>query len=445
MADLEERARRRLDLEEVRQRRVALELELEARRKAAAAAQNKLAELAGEAAGAGGMGGSEQTDEAEDDAVESDAAQGHAIINERLAQRRREREAQQMAVTRKLEALNAKRWELHEEQATLDKLKASVAAEAAREAEEAAAAAREMEAALSIVPLEKPASQPVDAAAAAAEEVAEAERKSKGVVQLHVLTAADLARRVGEAVPQQQSLIEELQREKAATEKLARHQAPHVPMVNPEMTQEQVVTAESVAAHQQRWEESGAALNRHLRKEAFEKAIRRQMQKIVDETVLMMVSDVAAESSFARFWAEQTAGSLIVEALLSRDGGGVHAGARLSSKQLREKTNSLIHILSDYRRRRGVKKTMHVHSIAPVHRDHVPASPAERKKGAAGEAEEVIAADKLLLYMDLPANPTDEALGALLVRERVHWRGVEALPIFLTGLPEGVEIAQVWS
>lgn len=44
--------------------------------------------------------------------------------------------------------------------------------------------------------------------------------------------------------------------------------------------------------------------------------------------------------------------------------------------------------------------------------------------------------------MDMPATPADEALSHLLVRERAHWRGVEALPIFLTGLPEGVEIAQ---
>lgn len=45
MDDLEERARKRLELEDVRQRRVALELELEARRKAAEAAQQKLAQV----------------------------------------------------------------------------------------------------------------------------------------------------------------------------------------------------------------------------------------------------------------------------------------------------------------------------------------------------------------------------------------------------------------
>ena len=49
---LEDRALRRLELEEVRQKRVMLELELEARRRATEAAQQKLAELAGEGAGA---------------------------------------------------------------------------------------------------------------------------------------------------------------------------------------------------------------------------------------------------------------------------------------------------------------------------------------------------------------------------------------------------------
>jgi len=50
MEALEERARKRLELEEVRQKRVALELQLEARRKDAEAAQRRLAELSGKAA-----------------------------------------------------------------------------------------------------------------------------------------------------------------------------------------------------------------------------------------------------------------------------------------------------------------------------------------------------------------------------------------------------------
>lgn len=104
----------------------------------------------------------------------------------------------------------------------------------------------------------------------------------------------------------------------------------------------------------------------------------------------MMVSDVAAESSFARFWAEQTAGSLIVDALLSR-AGAPRGRPELTQKQVREKTNSLIHILSDYRRRRGLKKTMHVHSVAPVHPDLILAKESGKKDDAAEKAEQVIA------------------------------------------------------
>ena len=47
MDELEERAKKRLELEEVRQKRVALELELEARRRDAEAAQTRLKELGG--------------------------------------------------------------------------------------------------------------------------------------------------------------------------------------------------------------------------------------------------------------------------------------------------------------------------------------------------------------------------------------------------------------
>ena len=35
---------------------------------------------------------------------------------------------------------------------------------------------------------------------------------------------------------------------------------------------------------------------------AFERAIRHHMKKIVDEVVLFIVADVAAEGSFANFW-----------------------------------------------------------------------------------------------------------------------------------------------
>ena len=218
MEALEERARKRLELEEVRQKRVALELQLEARRKDAEAAQRRLAELSGKAAVArvpseGGQVGAReglgraararpvapacaqtetravwnaappaacppdaysrliarcarepgraQSDggEAELDA-EPDPAQSHAVINERIAQRRREREKQvsgcalcvpreqagganlfrckqSQVATKKLDELNARRLELQQEQDELKKRRVLVAAEAAKERAEA--------------------------------------------------------------------------------------------------------------------------------------------------------------------------------------------------------------------------------------------------------------------------------------------------------------------
>ena len=92
MDELEERARKRLELEQVRQRRVALELELEARRKAAEAAQHKLAELAGKPTVASKSLDAAQVDDAEKHHdgeqeldTEPDPSQRHAIIKEQLA------------------------------------------------------------------------------------------------------------------------------------------------------------------------------------------------------------------------------------------------------------------------------------------------------------------------------------------------------------------------
>ena len=157
--ELEERARKRLELEEVRQKRVALELQLGARRKDAEAAQRRLAELSsGTLARAPSAEEQSEQSDGEEDAIDAaqDPAQRHMLINERIAQRRLQREKQSQMVAKKLDALNARRFELQREQEELQKLKASVAAETAKEQAEAVAAAREVEAALDIKPLPAP-------------------------------------------------------------------------------------------------------------------------------------------------------------------------------------------------------------------------------------------------------------------------------------------------
>ena len=447
---LEDRALRRLELEEVRQKRVMLELELEARRRATEAAQQKLAELAGEGAGAsvpaalpprhGADGQAARGAQAHE--LEPEASQSHAIINERLAQRRREREMQHQDASRKLDDLNAQRWKLQQEQLELQKAKAAAAAEAARDQAEAAYMARQVEETLSVKPLpprQSLSAEDEGAMLVAAEEANKA-RRSKGVVDVHVQAPAEVAKRVGEAIPLASELIEELTREREDTLHQAQHPASLVPEFEDLYGEEHVVSHVSVAAHQQRWEEAGAALNRALRKEAFEKAIRKQMNKLIDEVVMVVVSDVSAECSFARFWAEQTAGSFLVEALLSQD-GGPRANTTLSAKQKRDKTNALMQILGDYRRRRSKKETMHVHTLPTVHPESLAAHEGAAHKHKAGKPDtaEVIEADKLLLYMDMPNMPPEEKVKQLLTRERSHWRKIEALPLFLTGLPEGVE------
>ena len=109
--ELEERARKRLELEEVRQKRVAVELQLGARCKDAEAAQRRLAELSSGtlARAASAEEQSEQSDgeEAALDAAQ-DPAQRHMLINERIAQRRLQREKQSQMVAKKLDALNAR-------------------------------------------------------------------------------------------------------------------------------------------------------------------------------------------------------------------------------------------------------------------------------------------------------------------------------------------------
>ena len=157
--ELEERARKRLELEEVRQKRVALELQLGARRKDAEAAQRRLAELSSGTL-ARAQSAEEQSEQSDGEEAVLDAAQDpaqrHMLINERIAQRRLQREKQSQMVAKKLDALNARRFELQREQEELQKLKASVAAETAKEQAEAVAAAREVEAALDIKPLPAP-------------------------------------------------------------------------------------------------------------------------------------------------------------------------------------------------------------------------------------------------------------------------------------------------
>ena len=86
----------------------------------------------------------------------------------------------------------------------------------------------------------------------------------------NVLAPASLAQQVGEAVPRQEMLIKDLQRAREDTEKLAHKRMAEVPALNASMRPEDVVTHDSVAAHQRRWEEEGEYLNRQLRKEAFE-------------------------------------------------------------------------------------------------------------------------------------------------------------------------------
>lgn len=446
MDELEERARKRLELEQVRQRRVALELELEARRKAAEAAQHKLAELAGKPTIAKKSLDTAQADEAEkhEDGEqeldsEPDPSQRHAIIKEQLAQRRRQRKSQHEQAAKNLEQLNARRWELQEEQAKLQKIKNAAAAQTQRELDAADSTAREMEAALNIAHKANVQAAETDAAAAAAAEQAAEDRRTKGVVQMHVLVPADLARRVGEAVPRQEELIAQLERERDETLAAVRRPPVQVPAMNPSMGPEDFVTFLNVEDHQREWEEKGAAINRQLKKEAFERAIRSQMRQMVDEVVMLVVADVAAEGSFARFWAQQSAGSLLVDALLSQD-GGPQANTTLTEKRRREKTNALIHILADYRRRRGAKSNMHVLSIMPIHPDSIEADKKQVSMASAAKSSEVIAADKLLLYMDVSPPPSEHEMAVVQAREKAHWRRVEALPIFITGLNDYVDL-----
>ncbi len=89
-----------------------------------------------------------------------------------------------------------------------------------------------------------------------------------------------------------------------------------MPKLNERMLAEDIVTQETVAEKQRRWNEQGAEINRQLKKEAFEKAIRAAMRLICVEVVLAVVADVAAEGDFVHYWAHYNAGSLIVDALL---------------------------------------------------------------------------------------------------------------------------------
>jgi hypothetical protein len=94
--ELEERARKRLELEEVRQKRVALELQLGARRKDAEAAQRRLAELSsGTLARAPSAEEQSEQSDGEEAALDAaqDPAQRHMLINERIALRRLQRAA----------------------------------------------------------------------------------------------------------------------------------------------------------------------------------------------------------------------------------------------------------------------------------------------------------------------------------------------------------------
>ena len=43
--------------------------------------------------------------------------------------------------------------------------------------------------------------------------------------------------------------------------------------------------------------------------------------------------------------------------------------------------------------------------------------------------------------MDLPPEPPEEDRAVIYLRERPHWRNIEALSIFVTGLPEGIDMA----
>jgi hypothetical protein len=256
---LEDRARKRLELEDTKQRRVALQLELEARRQAAEAAQVKLAELTGRP---GILVTRSRTSDVHagqpklaedsilDDDVDPDSSQSHAIIKERLAQRRREREAQHLEVSKKLDDLNARRWELQEEQVKLQQQKLSAAAQTAREIELAKATTREIEDALNI-------NHHVTRQESDTAHHVEKKRGAQVVVPMQVLPPADLARRLGEAVPRQQELITELQQERQATIALAGQPPIQVPVLNPRMSAADIVSYESVAKHQSEWEESG--------------------------------------------------------------------------------------------------------------------------------------------------------------------------------------------
>jgi hypothetical protein len=209
--ELEERARKRLELEEVRQKRVAVELQLGARRKDAEAAQRRLAELSSGtlARAASAEEQSEQSDgeEAVLDAAQ-DPAQRHMLINERIAQRRLQREKQSQMVAKK-------GFELQREQEELQKLKASVAAETAKEQAEAVEAAREVEAALDIKPLPAPVepgaaqqSGRLDAGGGGEAEQHAGLELRRDSLQLQVLAPEDVALTVAKAVPRQESSID---------------------------------------------------------------------------------------------------------------------------------------------------------------------------------------------------------------------------------------------
>eukprot|EP00802_Teleaulax_amphioxeia_P007770 Tamp_07778.p1 GENE.Tamp_07778~~Tamp_07778.p1 ORF type:complete len:572 (+),score=118.33 Tamp_07778:637-2352(+) len=261
-------------------------------------------------------------------------------------------------------------------------------------------------------------------------------------LELQVLPPEDIAHAVAKSVPNQEKLIAELTQEFLHTSALSRKPLPEVAKLNEMMRAEDIVTHATVAEQQRRWQEQGAAINRQLKKEAFEKAIRAAMRLLCDEVVLAVVADVAAEGDFVHYWAQSNAGSLLVDALLHPSYVAArNANTSLTAKQVRDKTNSLFHILSDYRRRRELKRTMHVHTIHPVHSasqammQDMPSKPTKSKLPV---APEVIEADKLLLYMDLPPDRAEEQKTDIRAREQAYWEGITPLPIFLSGLKEGV-------
>eukprot|EP00290_Baffinella_frigidus_P054806 CAMPEP_0180351112 /NCGR_PEP_ID=MMETSP0989-20121125/6348_1 /TAXON_ID=697907 /ORGANISM="non described non described, Strain CCMP2293" /LENGTH=1100 /DNA_ID=CAMNT_0022340519 /DNA_START=84 /DNA_END=3386 /DNA_ORIENTATION=+ len=443
--DAEDLAQKRLELEALAEKRYVMAADLEKRRRATLLAQKRQVEIKNQLereerqAEAGGKLVEEEEEDPDELNVPPKGERNP--LNENMEQRLKARELDRKKNELRLRELNKDRWNLQDQQAKLAEERKEKAHSMEMEMVKLQEEQKQSEEAMAMTGRTSKAIQKMIGAKLADPwaifPVPKVEVRGNEIglggedVEMKVAALDTTVHTLGETIPRQQGYLQTIRGQRAETEKTRLIPAKEVPARNPNLKADDVIDQKHIDLHIIRMVDGAEEINKRLQDEAQQKAERMALKTMLFETTDMMIADICAEAVFSRFWAERTAATFIIQALL-KDGR--------REKQSESDKNVFRAILREFQQKRVHQTFMHIHSM-PVFDGSIMMEQAVAPKKKAwfsgkdkgGASEEYydmdLDATVLNVYTDVPeAHITKQMTG----NEKHFWGKVQPFPVFFS-------------